>query len=190
MAGARPLWRRARASATNRPVTTHLRLEHVFDTNVDTFWEKVFFDEEYNRRLYGPEALKYKQWKLLSLDRKPDGGIARRALMEPPFEAPAVVKKLLGDGITYTEDGTFDPVAKRWRYKIIPSKLADKFTSEGEYWLEPRGDKQLLRICTVKLEVRVFGVGGAVEGFIEKQTKESYEVAARFTNGFIREKGL
>lgn len=165
-------------------------MRHTFRCDEETFWGKVFFDEEYNRRLYGPEALKYKQWKLLSLDRKPDGGIARRALMEPPFEAPAVVKKLLGDGITYTEDGTFDPVAKRWRYKIIPSKLADKFTSEGEYWLEPRGDKQLLRICTVKLEVRVFGVGGAVEGFIEKQTKESYEVAARFTNGFIREKGL
>ena len=40
------------------------------------------------------------------------------------------------------------------------------------------------------LRTSIFGVGGAIESFIEKTTRESFDKAAVFTNKFIHEKGL
>ncbi len=73
-------------------------------------------------------------------------------------------------------------------YRTIPSKMADKLTVKGEYWVEPRGEKQLERIISCEINCSIFGLGGTVESFIEKQTRESYEIVARFTNEFIAEK--
>jgi hypothetical protein len=42
----------------------------------------------------------------------------------------------------------------------------------------------------VDITVKIFGVGGAIESFIERTTRDSFEKAAIFTNEFIREKGL
>ena len=73
---------------------------------------------------------------------------------------------------------------------ITTSKLPDKVKIGGEFWVEPRGEKKIERFCRCDIEVKIFGVGGAIEGFIEKTTRDSYEKAARFTNQFIRDKGL
>ena len=170
-------------------MATHLILKHLFDTDEGTFWPKVFFDPEYNRRLYS-EALRYKRWELVEQREEPNGAIVRRAVMEPAFEVPALLKKAIGDGISYTEEGRFDPVGRRWRYTITPNRMADKLTTRGEYWVEARGEKKIERICTVDLEAKIFGIGGALESFIEKQTREAYDATMRFTNAFIREKGL
>jgi hypothetical protein len=170
-------------------MATRITLKHLFDTDEATFWPKVFFDREYNHRLYH-EALRYKRWELLEQREEPGGAIVRRATMEPAFEVPALLKKAIGDGISYTEEGRFDPATRRWRYTITPNRMADKLTTRGEYWVEARGAKQIERICTVDLEAKIFGVGGALESFIEKQTREAYDTTMRFTNAFIREKGL
>ena len=170
-------------------MATRITLKHLFDTDEATFWPKVFFDRDYNQRLYH-EALRYKRWELLEQREEPGGAIVRRASMEPAFEVPALLKKAIGDGISYREEGRFDPATRRWRYTITPNRMAVKLTTRGEYWVEARGDKQIERICTVDLEAKIFGVGGALESFIEKQTREAYDTTMRFTNAFIREKGL
>jgi hypothetical protein len=170
-------------------MATRITLKHLFDTDEATFWPKVFFDREYNQRLYH-EALRYKRWALLEQREEPGGAIIRRAEMEPAFEVPALLKKAIGEGISYTEEGRFDPATRRWRYTITPNRMADKLTTRGEYWVEARGPKQIERICTVDLEAKIFGIGGALESFIEKQTREAYDTTMRFTNAFIREKGL
>jgi hypothetical protein len=84
----------------------------------------------------------------------------------------------------------YDAATKRWTFRTIPSKLADKLTVKGEYYVEPKGEKQLERVISCEINCSIFGLGGTVEGFIEKQTRESYELVARFTNEFIAEKKL
>jgi hypothetical protein len=164
-------------------------VRHVFDTDQDTYWERVFFDPEYNRRLY-LEALGFKSFELLEMQGGPGELRTRKIRIEPKSDAPPVVQKLVGGSLTYIEEGRWDPSSRIWTYKIATSKLADKLHIGGTFWVEPRGDKKIERFCEVQLEVRIFGVGSIVEGFIEKTTRENYEEAARFTSAYIRERGL
>lgn len=168
-------------------MATHFTVRHTFEgVDVDTFWEKIFFDQEFNRRLYLDE-LKFETYEVVEQQSEPNGVVTRRVRQTPRSDAPAVVKKLVGDSVSYIEEGRFDPQTKRWRYSITPSKMADKIRIGGEFWVEPKGENAVERVCTVDLEVKVFGVGKTVEGFIEKQTKDSYEKAASFTQRYIRE---
>lgn len=163
-------------------------LRNVFETDEETFWNRIFFDPEYNQRLY-LDALKFKGFDLLEITGEPGGARTRKIRTEPRSEAPAVVTKLIGGSLSYVEEGRFDPATKKWTYTITTSKLADKVKIRGTFWVEPRGDKRVERVCECEVEVKIFGVGGAVESFIEKTTRESYEDAAKFTNAFIKEKG-
>ena len=170
-------------------MTTKIEARHTFDTDVDTYWSKVFFTEEFQRRLY-LEGLGFKHYELVSRDDAPDGTIRKKIKTEPKSEAPAVVKKLIGDSIAYTEEGTFDPKTKIWKYRIVTTKMSDKVEIGGDFWVEPKGDKKIERVVKVNITVKIFGVGGAIESFIEKTTRESFDKAAVFTNKFIREHGL
>jgi len=168
-------------------MATHFTVRHTFrGVDVDTFWEKIFFNAEFNEKLYKGQ-LGFTEYRVIEQNEDDKGVVTRKVHQTPKSDAPAVVKKLVGDSVSYTEEGRFDPASKRWRYTIKPSKMADKIRIGGEFWVEQRGEDSVERICTVDLEVKVFGVGKAVEGFIEKQTKDSYEQAAKFTQRFIGE---
>jgi uncharacterized protein (TIRG00374 family) len=162
--------------------------KHTFNTDIDTYWNQIFFNPEYNEKLFR-EVLKF-NYELLELTGEPGGPRRRRVRIEPKTEAPAVIKKLIGDSIGYLEEGSFDPAAKKWSYKITTSKMTDKISISGLFWAEPRGEKKIERICEVDLNVKVFGVGGTIEEFIAKTTGDSYEKAWQFTNQYIASKGL
>lgn len=164
-------------------------IRHTLETDKKTYWDRVFFDPDFNRRLYR-DALGFGAFEVLSETGAPGEARTRRMRTEPKSEAPAVVKKLLGDGISYIEDGRWDPETGVWTYQITTSRLSDKMRIGGRFWVEPRGEKKIERLCECDVEVKIALVGGAVEGFIEKTTRESYDAAARFTNQFIREKQL
>lgn len=170
-------------------MATKFTLRNTFETDADTYWSKVFFDPEYNKRLY-LDALGFKGFELLDLTGEHGGVRTRKIKVEPKTDAPAVVTKLIGGDITYVEEGRFDPATKIWSFQTVPSKLSDKIRITGKFWVEPRGDKRIERLCETDIEVKIFGVGGTVEGFIEKTTRDSYAKTEAFTNAFIREKGL
>lgn len=163
-------------------------IRDVFDTDVDTYWDQVFFAEDYNSRLYR-EGLGFKGFELLELTGEPGQRRTRKMRTEPAADAPAVVRKLIGDSLTYTETGSWDPATKVWSYRIETSKLSDKIRIGGRLWAEPRGDK-MERVAEIEIEVKILGVGGTIEKFIEKTTRESYVKATSFTNRWLREKGL
>jgi len=163
-------------------------VRHVFDVDVDTFWNEIFFDAEYNERLFS-EALGF-IYDLQELKKNDDGSYDRRVRTEPKTDAPAAVKKLVGDKFSYLEVGHFDPKTRRWTYEVTPSALPNKLHISGVFWAEPKGEKQLTRIVETDLGVKIFGVGRVIEAFIEKETKDSYAKAERFTNSWLKEKGI
>lgn len=171
------------------PIAMQFTVRHTFQTDIDTYWSKIFFDREYNEKLFRG-ALGFPVYDVLELTEPADGARTRRVKIEPKADAPAVVKKLIGDSIAYVEEGRFDPTARKWSYKITTTKLSDKISISGTFWAEPRGEHVIERICVVDCSVKVFGVGGAIETFLEKSTRDSYEKAAEFTNRYIAEKGL
>lgn len=170
-------------------MATKFTLRDVFETDIDTYWDRIFFDPEYNERLYR-EGMGFKSFAIIEQTGEKGQKRTRTMRTEPAADAPAIVRKLIGDSLTYTETGTFDPATRIWTYSITPSALPDKVKIGGRLWAEPKGPKQCVRVAEIGIEVKVFGVGGAIESFIEKTTRESYVKATAFTNRFIAEKGL
>lgn len=164
-------------------------IRNTFETDVDTYWNRIFFEPEYNRRLY-LEALGFKGFELIELTGDPGEKRTRKMKTEPAADAPAVVRKLIGESLVYTETGTFDPATRIWSYQIVPNKLSEKVYIGGRLYAEPRGEKRCERVAEIEVTVKVFAVGGAVEKFIESTTRDSYVKAGAFTNRFIAEKGL
>lgn len=167
-------------------MTTRFTLRNTFETDAATYWSKLFFDREYNRRLY-LEGLGFEDFELLEVGGDPDGIRTRRIRVVPRSDAPAAVKKLLGGGLSYVEDGAFDSKRGIWTFRTKTSSLSDKISISGKIWVEPRGDKRIERFCEAEVEVRIFGLGSAVESYIEKTTRESYAKTELFTNRFIRD---
>jgi hypothetical protein len=166
-----------------------ITLRHEFDCDEDTYWEKVFFDPEFNRRLY-LDALKFPAYKLIDL--KDDGSRRTRVVhIDPPLgNLPPPMKKIVGDKLSYVEEGLFDRKTKRYSFRSTPSVMADKTKNSGELRCENLGEKKIARVARITVEVKVFMIGGMIEEKILGDLRHSYEEAAKFTRGYLKEKGL
>ena len=166
-----------------------VRIEHAFDCSEETYWSKIFFDDEYNRRLF-LDALAFPVWKQVS-STDSESELKRTIEVVPKTgDLPGALKKLVGDGIGYREDGVFDKKARRYKTKITTNKLSDKLSIGGVLYTQAQGDKRCKRIFDCTVTASIFGVGGMIEKRVISDMQESYGKAARFTNEFIREKGL
>ena len=164
-------------------------IKNLLETDADTFWNKIFFDEAFNQALCVGH-LKFRTFRTLELKREPNGVVIRRTENSPAAEVPKIIAKVLGDTVSYVEEGRFDPTSKRWSFSAIPAVASNKIRSVGEIWVETRGEKRIERFVEVDIQVKIFGIGSMVEQLIEKQSRELYDQAGHFTNQWIREKGL
>ncbi len=170
-------------------MATNVRIVHTYNVDEDTFWQKLFFDEEYNRRLY-LEALKFHDWKVEKHEDR-DNEVHRDINVSPRLgDLPGPMKKVLGDNIRYTESGVFDKARRRYKITIIPSALADKLKVGGELYTEPAGDKQCRRVFEGTVDVKIFGIGSMMEKRLVADLEKSYGAGAKFTNKYIEEEGL
>lgn len=167
----------------------NIRVEHTFACSEDTFWDKVFFDDEYNRRMFH-EALRFPYWKELSKEDRGDH-ILRVVEVEPALgDLPAAIQKVVGEGLRYKEEGRFDKKSRHYGIRIVTNRLSDKIQVDGELFTQSLGDNQFKRIFTAAVSVKVFGVGSMIEKRLVADLKRSYDIGAQFTAEFIREKGL
>jgi hypothetical protein len=156
-----------------------------FDCDTATFW-RVFFDAEYSKALYVGH-LKFDVFEIVSIETDAAGNVKRRTRQSPRVEIPAVAKKVIGDSASFTEDGRFDAARQRWTFTVTPATAADKVQTTGEMWCESRGEGKIERVTRIDTKVKIFGIGGVVESFIEKTTRALYTQAAGFTRSWIRE---
>jgi hypothetical protein len=163
-------------------------IKHTIETDVDTFW-KLFFDAEFNRALF-VDGLHFTVYQVLEDVREPSGAVRKRVECSPKIDLPAPARKIFGDSVGYTEIGRYDPTQKKYFADVVPKVAAEKVKTTSETWAEARGDKRCERLVQVDTTVKVFGLGGLLEGFIEQQTRDQYAKAAEFTNRWIRDKGL
>jgi len=170
-------------------MATQVRIVHTYNVSEDTFWDKLFFDDEYNRRLY-LEALKFHDWKVEKHEDKPTE-VLRSINVAPQLgDLPGPMKKVLGDNIRYTEAGVYDKAKRRYRITIVPNRLADKVKVTGDLYTEPEGEGKCRRVFEATVEVKVPLLGGAMEKRFVSDLEKSYGVGAKFTNRYAEEKGL
>jgi hypothetical protein len=134
-----------------------ITLRHEINCSVDHFW-KVFFDKEFNQKLFVEE-----------------------------LGFPGPLKKLLGDSFGYEEDGTFDRKSGVWKWKMKPNTLADKLRTEGKVICEPIGADKCRRIADIEMEAKVFGLGGLLEGTSEKEMTQGWNNSATFMNRWLKD---
>jgi hypothetical protein len=169
-------------------MSSKLTLRQPMPIDEETYWKKLFFNADYNKKLF-LEGLKFKQYEMLELTEHPDGSWTRKMRGEPSSEAPAIVQKIVGT-TAYTEEGRYDPKDKIYRYTQTPVKLADKVKMVGTIRLETKGEKQIERIVEVEFSAKILGVGGAIESFIEKTNRDAWEKNAAYSRQYVAEQKL
>jgi hypothetical protein len=95
---------------------------------------------------------------------------------------PGAVQKVLGSSFRYAEEGSFDKATKVWKFRTIPSMMADKTRNEGTLRVERVSDDKVRRILDVVLEVKVFGLGGTLESTFEKAIRDGWNNSASYMN--------
>src|SRR5258706_15018221 len=112
-----------------------LEFKHELCCAGSTYWEKCVLTEEFNRRLYG-EILKFPKFELV--EQKEDGDLVRRKVrIEPPLTGlPGPAKKVIGDRMSYLEEGTYDRKSGRYTFKVTPSTIPDKGKTAGQICCE------------------------------------------------------
>jgi hypothetical protein len=157
---------------------------HEIRCNVDTFW-KTFFDKDFNVRLY-TQALAFPDFKIT--EQTDDGSrVARKVAAQPKMDVPGPVQKLIGPGFRYTEEGSMNKAEGIWRWKMIPSTLADRLFTSGTVRVEAIGDDKVRRIAEMEIQAKIFAVGGLIESSAEKQMRDGWDRSATFMNKFIEE---
>jgi hypothetical protein len=166
-----------------------MSVRHEIETDEETYWKRCVLDPEFNRALF-VDSLKFLGWKVLD-QKDDDAKFTRRVQVDPPVDSmPAAVKKVVGDKLSYVEEGIFDKKTGRYSFKIHPSTLADKTKVSGEMWCEKIGDKKIARHVKLSVEVKVFMVGGMIEERLIGDLQSSYGKGAAFTNAYVKENGL
>jgi hypothetical protein len=165
------------------------RVENVFDCSQDTFWEKVFFDAEYNRRLFYDE-LHFTEWQ--ELEQKDEGERVRRRVraVPPTGDLPGPLKAAIGNGAGYEETGVFVRATNRYDARVRPNVLGDKVTVELVFRTEPVDEQHCRRIVDGTVVAKVMLIGGMLEQRMMSDLTRSYEKSAVFTNRFVAEKKL
>ncbi|MDB4976569.1 MAG: hypothetical protein JWN48_4910 [Myxococcaceae bacterium] len=165
----------------------HTTIESFFRVRPEHFWQRMFFDAEYNAGLY--RALGFESYEVLEQEHLPDGRVRRSLKAEPPLSGPELLKRQLRGRIFYTEEGTYDPARGVWEFVNHSSVAAGSTHVSGTIRVEP--DAQGLKHL-VELEVRVsaLGLGSMIERAIEKSTRESYRLTTDYTNAFAERHGL
>jgi hypothetical protein len=162
-------------------------LRHPYAIEPEAFWREVFFDPEYNSKLY-LEGLRFEGFTTLEETNPPDGKRTRKVKAKPRLDAPGPIKAMIGDSVSYVEEGRLEPGGPngpKWVSRVIPSAMTEKTTVNVTMWLERTGPGQSDRVAEFDVTVKGFG-GGLVEKFMEKSMRDNYQKAADWTNQYLR----
>jgi hypothetical protein len=156
-----------------------VRVENVIECSAEEFW-KLFVDRAYNEALFR-DGLGFEHFEILEMT-----ATRRVVRCTPKAAVPGPLRKLLGGSLSYEERGQMDPSGSLWRWEVIPNALPGKITNTGAVRTEDLGDGRCKRIDEMKVEARVFAVGGLIESSTESQVTDAWKQTAAFTNEWIR----
>ena len=163
------------------------RIEHTFDCSEARLWQTLFFDDEFTRRLY-IDTLRFPVWRVLE-QKLTDETLVRKVEVQPLVEnVPGPVRKILGDRFAYVEEGTLDRKRNRYRFRVVPSSMADKTQIAGEMYSEPSGESRVKRIVEIGVEVKIMMIGKIIEQKSIDDTRLSYDKMAAFLRTYLKEK--
>jgi hypothetical protein len=160
-------------------MTKSLAIRQLLDCPEQEFWSRIFGSEDFNRYLYDGLGFDY---ELQEWNR--DTGY-RRAKIWPTQQMPRAVAKVLGDTFSYVEEGTFDPVARRYDFRVVTSAVTDRIRAQGTVTVEPVSPEQCERRVTLEIGADVLGLGRLIEAYFVASTREQYAKNAALVNEYL-----
>jgi hypothetical protein len=159
-----------------------LAIRQLLDCSEQDFWERIFGSEDFNRYLYEGLGFDYElqEWN-------PETG-HRRAKVWPGHQMPRPLQRVLGERFSYVEEGTFDAVAKRYEFRVIPSSLSERIHANGMVVVEAVSEHQCERKVTVDIDAEVLGIGRLIETYLVASTREQYAKNAALVNEYLAER--
>jgi hypothetical protein len=92
------------------------RIVHELACSESVFWDKLFFDDEFNRRLF-LEELHFSGWRVVRTGDTNADLVEQEVEATPPIgDLPGPLRAIIGEGISYHEVGKCD--RKRRRYAV------------------------------------------------------------------------
>jgi hypothetical protein len=162
-------------------------IRNIVPVSPETFWERIFFEPAFVAALH--VELGFETFEVLELETLPDGRIRRVARAIPPVHAPAALKKRLDQTLSYVDEGVYDPRTHEWSFRTIPGIFADSIYVGGRIYVLAHA-QGAEHVCELEARVSVFGIGAMVEKILEKNTRESFAVTARFVSSWADQHGL
>ena len=162
-----------------------VRLEHTIDLSADQFFDRIYFNEELNSRLY--EELGFKERVVLEqVDQRET--IFRRVRQVPLRDIPGPFKKALrGASLAYEEETLYHKGQQCVDIVVISTIKPDKVKVSGTFWIEADGPDRCKRLFEVDVKVNIFAVGPIVEKMILADIIKGHDKSADVTNRYIRE---
>ena len=157
-------------------------LVHDIDCGKVAFW-KSYFDAALSRRLF-LEGLAFRDYVVTS-QTEDDKVIRRTVSVEPTLALPSVLSKLLESQFRYTEQGTFDKATETFRWKLVPSAMADKIRVDGTMTATENGEKVTRRV-ELEISASVLMVGKLIEETFAKQMMDGWTKGAAVQNEWLR----
>src|SRR5262249_40202393 len=119
----------------------HFKITHAFDADPARYW-KVFLDEAYNVALYDRIGVKERR----VLERTEDAKTVKWSVrIVPKREAPAILKKVTGGDLSYTEISTYYRDESRIDVRVEPGLMKDRTKIRGQYTVTPAGPGRVTR---------------------------------------------
>jgi hypothetical protein len=138
-------------------MTVKFAIRHELPVSAEQFWAEIFRSEDFNRALYVDHlgcGYELELWD-------PVTG-RRRARVQPNNNLPQALAAVLGDKISFVEDGICDDDAEQYDFRVIPSRLGERIQVRGTVVTRPLSKRTCERTVNLEIEARVFGIGGLV----------------------------
>ncbi|MFS8068665.1 MAG: DUF2505 family protein [Byssovorax sp.] len=147
--------------------------------NVQNHW-KLFVNQEINDKIF----LGFMAFKVLS-NTEDSTQIVRKVQCSPTAKLPEPVATFVGANFNFVESGRLDKSTNVWTYSQTPSAFADQLKVYGTVEAVSTGTNTVRRTANVVVEANVFGIGGAIEAFMQAQWTAAWQAGATFTNKWI-----
>ncbi len=157
-------------------------VDHLFkNITLDRFVE-VYYSENFNNAIAHEIGLK--QRSLVDMKTLADGKIERRVRIVPEVPIPVAIRAIMPQQeIRYDEVSVYNPQTYSATY-TIDSAVNERVKVTGLVTFRAETNGVRRRIET-EIDVRVFGLGGAIEKLVETETGKSYAKIATFMQRYL-----
>lgn len=175
---------------------TRISFAHILPCDAATFWA-AHLSDDWNAHLFGPEGLGFASYTPMAHVEGPERTVRRQRCLPRPESVPPHLRRWVGDGLGYVEDGTWDALHGAapngtggfpvYAFRTTLDAMPNRARIEGAIWCQERaGQPFAVRVADIIVDVRVPLVGAAIERQLAADITRSYEAMPAILGRYLQ----